>query len=139
MDTLGAKLPRQCDGRSLVPFLKGEIPGKWRTEVHWEVDFRYDAEYGYEPPDKKLGIGFEECSFNVIRDNNYKYVHFTALPTLLFDLKNDPDELHNLAADPAYKDIIIKYAQKMLSWRMANDERTLTHLMVGPKGVTERI
>ena len=139
MDTLGAKLPRQCDGRSLVPFLKGEIPEKWRTEVHWEVDFRYYVEWGFEPPDKKLGIGFEECSFNVIRDNNYKYVHFTALPALLFDLKNDPDELHNLAADPAYKDIIIKYTQKMLSWRMTNDERTLTHLMVGPKGVTERI
>ena len=75
--------------------------------------------------------------FNVIRDTNYKYVHFAALPPLFFDLLNDPDELHNLAEDPAYKDLMLEYARKMLSWRMLNDERTLTHLMAGPGGMTE--
>ena len=39
---------------------------------------------GYEPLDEKLEIGFEECSFNVIRDENYKYVHFAALPPIVF-------------------------------------------------------
>jgi len=139
MDMFGAEIPRQCDGRSLVPFLKGENPEKWRNETHWEVDFRcMQPGRDFEPPDEKLEIGFEECSFNVIRDANYKYVHFAALPPLFFDLKNDPDELHNLAADPAFTDLMLKYAQKVLSWRMLNDERTLTHLMVGPNGVVEK-
>ena len=139
MDVFGAEIPRQCDGCSLYLFLQGGNPEKWRNEVHWEVDFRYmEPGRGYEPPEKKLRIGFEECSFNVIRDENYKYVHFAALPSLFFDLKNDPDELYNLAGDPAYTDLMLKYAQKVLSWRMVNDERTLTHLMVGPNGVAER-
>ena len=32
----------------------------------------------------------------------------------------------------------LEYAQKMLSWRMQNMERTLTHLIVGDNGVYER-
>jgi arylsulfatase A-like enzyme len=135
MDIFGADIPIQCDGRSLVPFLIGETPEKFRTEVHWEYDFRY---LGYKPPGKKPGIDFDECSLNVIRDEHYKYVYFAAMPDLLFDLKKDPEELHNLAKCPAYTATVLKYAQKMLSWRMANDERTLTHILVGPKGVVKR-
>jgi len=68
----------------------------------------------------------------------FKYVHFAALPPLFFDLENDPAELHNLAGDSSYAHLILEYAQKMISWRMINDERTLTHMMVGPSGVIER-
>ncbi|GAH88768.1 unnamed protein product, partial [marine sediment metagenome] len=53
MDIFGADIPIQCDGRSLVPFLIGEIPEKFRTEVHWEYDFRYS---GYLPPGKDPSI-----------------------------------------------------------------------------------
>jgi len=135
MDMFGADIPIQCDGRSLVPFIIGETPEKFRTEAHWEYDFRYS---GYLPPGKEPGIDFDKCSLNVIRDEHYKYVYFADMPDLLFDLKKDPEELRNLAEDPAYINIVLKYAQKMLSWRMANDERTLTHMLVGPKGVVKR-
>ncbi len=138
LELFGADVPVQCDGRSLVPFLLGETPEKWRTEAHWEMDFRFVEGHPERSPGKELGIDFEECLFNVIRDERYKYVHFAALPPLFFDLKNDPDELHNLAKDPAHTELILKYVQKMLSWRMVNDERTLTYMMVGLQGVTER-
>jgi arylsulfatase A-like enzyme len=85
-----------------------------------------------------LDIDFNSCCFNVIRDDHYKYVHFAAMPPLLFDLRNDPDELHNLAGDPAYTGLLLEYAQKMLSWRMVNDERTLTHMRAEPEGMVER-
>ncbi len=136
LDLLGADIPRQCDGKSLLPFLKGDAPSKWRREVHWEMDFR-DVAGGL--PEKALGIAFEECCFSVIRDERYKYVHFAALPPLFFDLKNDPAELRNLAGDPGYAQLILEYAQKMISWRMVNDERTLTHMLLGPGGVVERL
>lgn len=129
LDIFGADIPIQCDGRSLVPFLRGKTPQKWRTEAHWEVDFRYK---------EGLDIDFNSCCFNVIRDDHYKYVHFAAMPPLLFDLRNDPDELHNLAGDPAYTEMLLEYAQKMLSWRMVNDERTLTHMRAEPEGMVER-
>ena len=44
----------------------------------------------------------------------------------LFDLEEDPKQLRNLADDSGYKPIMLAYAQKMLSWRMENMERTLT-------------
>jgi arylsulfatase A-like enzyme len=65
-------------------------------------------------------------------------VYFAAMPDILFDLKKDPEELHDLAKDPTYTATVLKYAQKMLSWRMANDERTLTYMLVEPKGVVKR-
>ena len=90
-------------------------------------------------PSKELGLASKECAFNVIRDAHYKYVHFTGLPPLFFDIKNDPEELHNLADDSTFTGLMFEYARKMLSWRMANDERTLTGMRVGPKGLFERI
>jgi arylsulfatase A-like enzyme len=139
LDIFGADIPRQCDGRTLAPFLFGQTPTNWRTEVHWEVDFRYmDASAGYAPPSKALDINFDACIFSVIRDEHYKYVHFADLPPLLFDLEKDPDELHNLASHSSYRERVSAYMQKMLSWRMINDERTLTHMIVKPNGVVER-
>ena len=39
---------------------------------------------------------------NIIRGDRYKYVHFTNLPPLFFDLQKDPDEFVNLASDASY-------------------------------------
>ena len=135
MELLGLEIPLQCDGASLQPYLQGGRPKRWREEAHWEIDFR-DLEHG--EPEKALGIRFDECCLNVIRGKRYKYVHFAALPPLFFDLEKDPDELHNLAEEPEYRELVLRYAQKMISWRMVNDERTLTGMKVGPKGVVQR-
>jgi arylsulfatase A-like enzyme len=139
LELFGGDIPRQCDGVSLLPFFRNESVTGWRTEVHWEMDFGFFDGYPDVQPDKELGLASEECAFNVIRDAHYKYVHFTALPPLFFDIKNDPEELHNLADDSTFTGLMFEYARKMLSWRMANDERTLTGMRVGPKGFIERI
>jgi arylsulfatase A-like enzyme len=85
-----------------------------------------------------LGLTPDQCTANLIWDRRYKYVHFTGLPSLFFDLENDPHEFHDLAADPAYHGLVLEYAQKMLSWRMNHDERTLTNIRLGPDGMVER-
>lgn len=128
LDYFEASLPNQCDGSSLLPFLRGEIPKNWRDAAHWEIDFRSVKN---REPEKVLGIGFHECNFNVIRDDHFKYIHFSALSPLLFDIRNDPQELHNLAQDSAYMSTMFEYAQKLLSWRMAHDERAFTDSQVG--------
>ena len=133
----GGEIPRQCDGASLLPFFRGKSLKKWRSEVHWEVDFGFFDEYPGVIPGKELGLAYEQCAFNVIRDTQYKYVHFAALPPLFFDIKNDPNELQNLAADSTYTNLMLEYARKMLSWRMINDERILTGMRVSPKGLVE--
>ncbi len=68
----------------------------------------------------------DRCRLGVVQDRRFKYVHFAALPPLLFDLEEDPKQLRNLADNSGYKPIMLVYAQKMLSWRMEDMERTLT-------------
>ncbi len=137
LEWAGAEIPQQCDGRSLLPGIRhGTFPANWRTEAHWEYDFR-DILNG-TAMEAELGLTPHQCTLNVIRDNDYKYVHFTHLPPLFFDLKQDPAELHNLAGDPSYLPKVLEYAQKMLSWRMNHDEQTLTHLTLTEDGVVSR-
>lgn len=40
LELIDVEVPAQCQGRSLVPFLRGSPPEDWRTAVHWEFDFR---------------------------------------------------------------------------------------------------
>jgi hypothetical protein len=75
---------------------------------------------------------------NVIRGERYKYVHFTNLPPLFFDLEKDPGEFVNLAGVAEYAPLVLEYAQKLLSWRMNHDEQTLTHITLNDNGPTAR-
>ncbi|HMB75733.1 MAG TPA: alkaline phosphatase family protein [Kiloniellaceae bacterium] len=129
---LGATPPRTCDGRSLLPFLQGAEPDDWRQEIHWEFDFRSFSEERSEP---LFGLTPEESSMVGQRGKRYKLVHFAKLPPLLFDLQEDPDEFDNRAEDPAYRDILLEETQKMLSWRIAQDDRTLTNLRLTDAGI----
>tara|TARA_Y100001970_G_C14224605_1_gene854803 strand:+ start:168 stop:1757 length:1590 start_codon:yes stop_codon:yes gene_type:complete len=127
LDWLEAKIPEECNGSSLSSLIKGIIPKNWRKEVHWEYDFRGIG--SIQPMiEKKFGLSPDQCSLTVIRDDKFKYVHMTALPPLLFDLKEDPNEFENRVNDPNYKNKVIEYAQKMLSWTMLHRDRTLVNM-----------
>ncbi len=135
LDWIGLEAPAQCDGWSLLSFCKGQKPNVIKKEVHWGYDFR-DAEG--RSVQKHLGLRIDQCTLNVIRDKKFKYVHFTALPPLLFDLEKDPHELLNCANDPAYISVVTKYAQMLLSWRMRHDDRVLANTWIGPNGPLEK-
>ena len=137
LDWLGATAPAQCDGRSLLPFLSGSTPEHWREEAHMELDFR-SSPWGSFDGEAALGLVPDECQLAIIRGRRWKYVHFAALPALLFDLQEDPTEMHNLAQDPAYQSILLEMAQKMLSWRLCQQEHVLSNLHNGPQGVEDR-
>jgi arylsulfatase A-like enzyme len=134
LEAIGGDIPRQCDGESLAPFINGQsAPSAWRTEAHWEFDFRDDAAAAMGEHD----LTPDQCAMNVLRGERYKYVHFTRLPPLLFDMVEDPHEMHDLSADPAHAPVMLACVQRMLSWRMAHDERTLTHIRLTHEGVIE--
>jgi arylsulfatase A-like enzyme len=136
LEWLELDTPPACDGESLLPFVTSlEPPRVWRDEAHWEFDFRDPVDPAAE---RALGLPMHACTLNVIRGQRYKYVHFAALPPLLFDLHDDPAELHNRATDPQYLPIVLEFAQRMLSWRMRHDEQTLTHLALTEEGVVAR-
>ena len=95
--------------------LDGERPTDWRTELHYEYDFR---DVFYSAAETGTGVKMDHASLCVVQDAGYKYVHFAALPALFFDLGRDPNEFVNRTEDPAYGDLVRVYAQKALSWRM---------------------
>jgi len=129
LEALGCNTPAACDGASLYPFLTSPGPQNWREEVHWEYDFRSVTNPATE---EALGLTADTCNLCVIRDTHFKYVHFAGLPCLLFDLRNDPGELNDLASQSSHSDTVLEYAQRMLSWRMRHADKTLTHLALTP-------
>ena len=135
LDWLGLEPPPQCNGRSLLPFIVGRSPAGWRREVHWEYDFSDIVDLD---PESALGLDSDQCSLNVIRDQRYKYVHFTALPPLFFDLEKDPGQFNNLADDPVHLPLVLAYGRKLLSWRMEHNERSMTRSFITENGVFER-
>jgi arylsulfatase A-like enzyme len=88
LDWAGVEIPKRYQGRSLKPVVSEGKPADWRTETyheHFAVRNRIPAYEG-------------------LRNERYKYVRYIdhGNREFLHDLKNDPDELINLADDPAY-------------------------------------
>lgn len=133
LELLGATPPAHLDGASLMPFLDGRTPEHWRSEAHFEFDFR-SIEKG--SAEKHFGLKPQQCNLAVLRGEKWKYVHFGGgLPPLLFDLENDPGELNNLAGDPAYAFLRLEYAEKLLDWRAEHLDQSLALSALGDDGV----
>jgi arylsulfatase A-like enzyme len=135
LDWIGADIPRAVDGRSLLPFVDGRTPADWRDAAHYEFDFR---DIYYSQAETGTGVPMDKANLAVIRDEHYKYVHFAGLPPLFFDLRQDPGQFVDRAADPAYASLVRDYAQRMLDWRLSFAERTLTGFRATPQGLEAR-
>ncbi|MGH9470408.1 MAG: sulfatase family protein [Terriglobia bacterium] len=89
LELAGLNVPARMQGRSLVPFLKGGAPARWRED--WLYEY-----YEYPAPDmvpKHRGV----------RTDRYKLIHFWEKGIFeLYDLENDPLERNNLYAGPAH-------------------------------------
>ncbi len=81
-DIAGAPTPVVVEGKSLLPIIKG----KQSKVREW------------------IFAAYKDCQ-RMIRDNRWKLIKYNAggvKTAQLFDLKNDPDELNNLATVPKY-------------------------------------
>ena len=119
----------------MIPLIERGAAPSWRRQAHWEYDFRNAS---FDGAEQALGLTLHQCNLTVIRDEHFKYVHFANLPPLLFDLQRDPHEFTNLATASDYAKVTLAYAQKLLSWRLAHEDQTLTHMMATDKGTLAR-
>ncbi|MGB7329722.1 MAG: sulfatase-like hydrolase/transferase [Rubripirellula sp.] len=92
LDWSGAEIPARYQGRSLTPIVNDKKPADWRTESfheHFAVRNRIPA-------------------FEGLRNEKFKYVRYfdNENHEFLHDLKSDPDELVNLANDPAHAETV---------------------------------
>jgi len=91
LDMAGLDVPAFMDGRSLVPLLKNPR-AKGREDFYIEF-------WRYFPENTPSYIG--------IRTNRYKYIQFErGRSPWLFDILNDPGELHNLMGTPQGEKIL---------------------------------
>ncbi len=90
MELAGQRPPPDMQGRSLVPLFKGSRPADWRTS--WYYRYYHDpgnhntrAHYGLRTETQKLICFWKTDQWE------------------MYDLVQDPAELHNLYYDPAHK------------------------------------
>lgn len=134
LNWIGQRVPGQCDGRSLSPWLRGEQPAEWRNAVNWSFDFRSPSTREAE---HRFGLPSDACGAAVRRDKSSKYVHFAGLPPLLFDLESDCDEMVDLSTDPGYQAKRLHDAEAMLSWRQQTGYGALANTLLTEDGPVE--
>lgn len=135
LEAIGAEPAHVGDGRSLQPWLEGNTPERWRDAVVWEFDFRDVAGQAVE---RATGLDSVSLNLSVLRTARFKYVHFAAMPPLLFDLERDPDNLVNVADDPAYLAVRLEMAERLLSWRARHLDQALALKELTGDGVITR-
>jgi N-acetylglucosamine-6-sulfatase len=91
VELAGGKIPAAYQGRSLLPVLAGETPDDWRDAIF--------AEYYSDTVFPRV----HQLGYKAVRTDRWKYIHYIDQDGMdeLYDLKNDPYEMKNLANDPA--------------------------------------
>ena len=111
VEVAGGKVPDHIiEGRSLLPWLRGETPD-WRACVVSEYDYSprvQCVELGLEPRDARLFMVF---------DGRYKLIHAEGgFRPILFDLAEDPDEFHDLGKTEAHQTEIDRLYGYLANW-----------------------
>jgi arylsulfatase A-like enzyme len=90
LELAGLSVPTVMQGRSLVPFFQGREPSTWRRDWLYEY-YEYPGPHNVR---KNRGV----------RSDRYKLIHYYEAPEEfeLYDLQEDPGELHNLYGDARF-------------------------------------
>jgi arylsulfatase A-like enzyme len=101
-DLVGAKIPPGLDGKSLEPVIKGKA----------------------EKVRDSLFTAYREVQ-RAVRDDRWKLIRYPHINrTQIFDLKNDPDELKDLSADPAHREQVVRLLTLMTRWQKTLGDTT---------------
>ncbi len=111
LELLGLPPLSRAQGQSLVPIIADEkAPG---------------PDYTFSEFNGQIEGGFKErCCIS----ERYKYAYYHGDPIdQLFDLHNDPDELNNLATDPAHAEVRRQMRAALADWMAATDDYIEPH------------
>ena len=108
LDLCGLPVPQGLQGRSLAPLCAGQSAG-WPNEAFsWMLGVPYTRQEAY-----MLGTQ------RMLRTPEYKLIDYGAdfrTRWELFDMDDDPAEMHNLADDPAHGSVLRALAARLDEW-----------------------
>ena len=111
LDIAGVKSADEIQGRSFLPLLKGQQPANWRKDVYYHY-------YEYpEPHHVSPHFGIRTRDYVLI--SFYKGVESWEL----FDLRKDPEELHNIYNDSKYKEIVSELKDRLKKLILQYDDK----------------
>lgn len=114
----GDPQPHRLEGLSLMPWIRGETPSRWREYAISENDF------SILPAGAKLKLAPFDARMFMVFDGRYKYIHSTEFRPMLFDLEEDPQELVDLGESPAHEPMRQSLYAVLCRWGLRNSQRT---------------
>jgi arylsulfatase A-like enzyme len=100
MDIAGLKTPKDMQGRSIVPLLKGRHPWTWRESMYYR--------YYHDPGDHDTRAHYG------VRTLTHKLIYYWKKDQWeLFDLVKDPSELHNIYGEPGTEKLATKLKNEL--------------------------
>ncbi|MCO6188405.1 sulfatase-like hydrolase/transferase [Rhizobium sp. L1K21] len=107
------------EGESLMPLIRGEAKETARVASIAEYDF------GHTPQAEAMNLHPDDSRMFMVATKDWKLIHFLGgFRPVLFDLKNDPNELVDLGAREDHADIIKMMYGKLHDWSLRNAQRT---------------
>jgi arylsulfatase A-like enzyme len=91
----GLPAHHRLQGRSLMPLLHGMTPPDWRTAAFCEFDWAISSMRTV------LGSPLDRSTMQMVVTDRWKLMRFEGYPPMVFDLREDPQELHDRSNDPA--------------------------------------
>ncbi|MGR3660715.1 MAG: sulfatase-like hydrolase/transferase [Paracoccaceae bacterium] len=117
---VGGEVPTHIvEGRSLLPFIRGDAPVNWRKFAVSEYD------YSATSMAKNLDLPPSDARIFMVATDQWKLFHFEGgFRPMLFDLVNDPDELVDLAKGDAHTSVINELYDMLFTWARRPSQRT---------------
>ncbi|QBY01006.1 phosphonate monoester hydrolase [Rhodophyticola sp. CCM32] len=118
VEAAGGAVPEHIiEGRSLMPWLRGETPG-WRDVVISEYD------YSVRPFADDLVSSTHDARLFMVFDGRWKMIHAEGgFRPMLFDLETDPDEFHDLAKTDAFRAETDRLYKLLAEWGLRMSQR----------------
>ena len=109
MEMAGLDAPASMHGVSLVPLLRGEMPEDWRDAIY----------YHYQMVEPATRTAHRVARHYGIRTAKHKLIYFYDLKTWeLYDLEDDPGEMHNQYDDPRYASVRADLTEQLQDLRI---------------------
>jgi arylsulfatase A-like enzyme len=119
LEAVGVPLPEErLEGRSLLPVLRGEPDAGERDAVFASLD------YAYREVRLFLDRAPERCTGMMVRTGRYKFIDWDGFAPQVFDLREDPYELVDRGADPAYAAMRAEALTMLYDWQRSRKRRT---------------